>query len=127
MYSWYMPKDSPSSGLGHRHEWENTVVWLSDSTASSTLIGVAASAHGGYDTSTSPSLTGSGPCIGYRSVWPVNHQLIFTSDQGGQQPMIAWESLPAAARTALENTDFGDANVPFKDSNFNSNLDKAVI
>ena len=46
MYSWYMPKDSPSSGLGHRHEWENVVVWLSGQSESATLRGVAISAHG---------------------------------------------------------------------------------
>lgn len=46
----------------------------------------------------------------------------FTSTRGGQQPLIAWESLPAAAKTALTNTDFGDANVPFKDSSFANNL-----
>ena len=47
MYAWYMPKvrnachrgvnqkltfalaqDSPSTGLGHRHDWERIVVWL---------------------------------------------------------------------------------------------------
>lgn len=26
MYSWYWPKDSPSTGLGHRHDWESCVV-----------------------------------------------------------------------------------------------------
>lgn len=60
--------------------------------------------------------------------------------------MIARESLPSAARTALENTNFGEygvieaaeilktnvmivgsANVPFKDANFNSNLGKALL
>jgi hypothetical protein len=49
----------------------------------------------------------------------------FTSTKGGQQPLIAWESLPAAAQTALTNTDFGSANVPFKDSAFMSNLANA--
>jgi hypothetical protein len=48
MYSWYMPKDSPSSGLGHRHDWENTVVWLNGQSESATVTGVAISAHGEY-------------------------------------------------------------------------------
>ena len=52
-------------------------------------------------------------------------RLGFTSTPGGQQPLIAWESLPTAARNALQNTDFGSANVPFKDGNFESNLAKA--
>lgn len=54
-----------------------------------------------------------------------NLRLGFTSTRGGQQPLIAWESLTAAARTALTNTDFGSANVPFKDSSFMDNLANA--
>ncbi|KAF7128511.1 hypothetical protein CNMCM5793_003299 [Aspergillus hiratsukae] len=46
---------------------------------------------------------------------------------GGTQPLIAWESLPTVAQTALEDTDFGDANVPFKNANFDSNLAKATF
>ena len=101
MYSWYMPKDSPSSGLGHRHEWENVVVWLSGQSESASLRGVAISAHGtyipgvgkgrdvlGFDLAneikgeyqkyTAPPLAGTRPKIGYISIWPVNHQLIAT-------------------------------------------------
>lgn len=109
MYSWYWPKDSPSDGLGHRHDWESIVVWISEASTTATLQGVAASAHGDFDTTTTPNLMSgtSRPLIRYYNVWPVNHQLGFTSTVGGQQPLIAWESLPSAARTALENTDFG--------------------
>jgi hypothetical protein len=104
MYSWYMPKDSPSSGLGHRHDWENIVVWLSAQSTSATITGVAISAHGGYQKDSSPGLQGTSPKIGYISYFPVNHQLIATNDLGGQQPLIAWDSMTAAARTAIENT-----------------------
>ena len=104
MYSWYMPKDSPSSGLGHRHDWENIVVWLSAQSTSATVTGVAISAHGEYQKESSPSFQGTSPKIGYISYFPVNHQLIATNDLGGQQPLIAWESMTAAARTAIENT-----------------------
>jgi len=127
MYSWYMPKDSPSSGLGHRHEWENVVVWLSSASTSATVLGVAASQHGDHVKSTSPNMSGTHPTIGYISYWPVNHQMIFTSTVGGSQPLIAWESLPEAARTALTNTNFGDATVPFKDSTFTNQLAKAAL
>ncbi|KAI1850609.1 hypothetical protein JX265_004319 [Neoarthrinium moseri] len=127
MYSWYMPKDSPSSGLGHRHDWEGIVVWI-DNLTSQTIKGLATSAHGDFDVITSNfPLDGSRPKIQYFSNWPVNHQLGTTSTKGGEQPLIAWESLTDAARTALSNTDFGDATVPFKDSTFNSNLAKAAI
>lgn len=109
MYAWYWPKDSPSDGLGHRHDWESIVVWISEASTTATLQGVAASAHGDFDKTTTPNLMSgtSRPLIRYYNVWPVNHQLGFTSTVGGQQPLIAWESLPSAARTALENTNFG--------------------
>lgn len=110
-----MPKDSPSSGLGHRHDWEAIVVWLSGPTASATLLGVAASAHGDFDTTMSPDLSGTSPLIRYYSIYPVNHQLGFTSTVGGQQPLIAYGNLTTAARTALENTDFGKCDPPESD------------
>ncbi|KAG3242306.1 hypothetical protein PI124_g12848 [Phytophthora idaei] len=28
MYSWYFPKDSPSSRMGHRHDWEHAIVFI---------------------------------------------------------------------------------------------------
>ncbi|KAJ8123795.1 hypothetical protein ONZ43_g334 [Nemania bipapillata] len=127
MYSWYMPKDSPSSGLGHRHDWECIVVWLDSATAASPqIVALSTSAHGDFDTITSNfPLDGTRSKIQYYSTWPLDHQLGTTTATGGSQPLIAWENLTDAARTALENTDFGSANVPFKDANFNNNLAKA--
>ncbi|KAF2218213.1 necrosis inducing protein-domain-containing protein [Elsinoe ampelina] len=122
MYAWYFPKDSPSDGLGHRHDWESIVVWLSSSTGTPSILGVSASAHGGYDKNTSPNLSGTSPLIRYYSSWPINHQLGYTSTKGGQQPLVAWESLKKPVWLALNNTDFGSANVPFKDENFAMNL-----
>lgn len=127
MYSWYMPKDSPSTGLGHRHDWENIVVWLSSASTSATIRGVAISAHGDYQKTTSPNLDGTRPKIGYISYFPVNHQLIGTGDKGGEQPVVAWESLTAGARAAIEGTDFGDATPSFRDSNFQNYLKDAFI
>jgi hypothetical protein len=127
MYSWYMPKDSPSSGLGHRHDWENVVVWLSSASTSATVRGVAISAHGDYQKETAPPFDGSRPKIGYISIWPVNHQLIATDKKGGQQPLIAWESLTDAARGAIAGTDFGSATPSFRDDNFDSYLASAFI
>ncbi|KAJ7153413.1 necrosis and ethylene-inducing protein 2 precursor [Mycena crocata] len=125
MYSWYMPKDEPSTGLGHRHDWEGTIVWLSSGTATTAanILAVCPSAHGDWDCSTDGySLTGTSPLIKYESVWPVNHAMGLTTTVGGTQPLIAWESLPAAAQSALTTTDFGDASVPFIDAHFASNL-----
>jgi hypothetical protein len=122
-----MPKDSPGPGLGHRHDWENIVVWLSAQSTTATIRGVAISAHGDYQKVTKPNLDGTRPLIGYRSIFPVNHQLISESSKGGQQPVIAWDSMPAAAKKAIENTDFGDATPSFRDSNFESYLNDAFI
>ncbi|KAL1798960.1 hypothetical protein ACET3X_002997 [Alternaria dauci] len=127
MYSWYMPKDSPSPGLGHRHDWENIVVWLSSASTTATIRGVAISAHGDYQKVTKPNLDGTRPLIGYRSIFPVNHQLISTTEKGGEQPVIAWDSMTAAARQAIENTNFGDATPSFRNNNFESYLNEAFI
>ncbi|RHZ58365.1 hypothetical protein CDV55_106119 [Aspergillus turcosus] len=130
MYSWYFPKDEPSTGLGHRHDWEGVIVWLSSSTSTSAdnIVAVCPSAHGGWDCSTDGyTLSGTKPLIDYYSIWPVDHQCGLTSTVGGTQPLIAWESLPTVAQTALEDTDFGAANVPFKNANFESNLAKATF
>ena len=127
-------------------------MWLSSASTSATIRGVAISAHGDYQKESAPPLdgkpslpppyysrfrkgkkgdadlgTGTRPKIGYISYYPVNHQLIATDDKGGEQPLIAWESMTAAARTAIENTDFGDATPSFRDSNFQSYLADAFI
>jgi hypothetical protein len=131
MYAWYMPKDSPSSGLGHRHDWESVVVWLDRKTAttSAKVVGVAVSGHGKYSKKKARDVkfTNSSPRVAYNSQWPVNHSLFFTSKQGGRQPLIAYEKLTNAARKALERTNFGSANVPFINKNFQNNLKKAAM
>ncbi|KAB5515084.1 necrosis inducing protein-domain-containing protein [Coniochaeta sp. 2T2.1] len=113
MYSWYMPKHSSLSGLGHRHDWENDVVWLSSSSRSARVLGLVVSQHGGYSKTTTPASSGTRLLVGYVSYCPLDHQLIADDSGGGSQPLVAWESLTAAAQTALSVTDFGDANVPF--------------
>ncbi|KAK8049358.1 25 kDa protein elicitor [Apiospora phragmitis] len=118
----------PSTGLGHRHDWEGIVVWIDNPNTSSDpqVLGLSTSGHGDWTTITDDlPLDGTRPKIRYFSVWPVNHQLGTTDAKGGEQPLIAWESLTDAARDALQNTDFGDANVPFKDPNFMDNLQSA--
>ncbi|KAJ5600962.1 hypothetical protein N7450_002029 [Penicillium hetheringtonii] len=130
VYAWYFPKDEPSSGLGHRHDWEGVIVWLSDSTSTSSdnIVAVCPSAHGGWDCSTDGyTLDGTSPLIKYYSTWPVDHQCGLTDTVDGTQPLIAWESLPSVAQDALGTTDFGDANVPLNDGNMDSNLGKATF
>ncbi|KAB5576221.1 necrosis inducing protein-domain-containing protein [Coniochaeta sp. 2T2.1] len=111
-------KDSPSSGLGHRHDWENVVVWLSLSSTSAQALGPAVSQDGGYSKTTTPASSGTRPLVRYVSYWALDHQLIADDSVGGSQPLVAWESLTAAAQMALTVTDFESAKVPFKDSAF---------
>ncbi|KKA29065.1 hypothetical protein TD95_005256, partial [Thielaviopsis punctulata] len=129
MYAWYMPKDEPMPGIGHRHDWECSVVWLDNpSAAEPKIIGLSASAHGGFSTikdDFSSHFDGDHGFIEYISYWPLDHQMAITKTEGVFQPLIAYESLTYAARYTLENWDFGDANVPFKDSNFDNNLSEA--
>ncbi|PYI11888.1 NPP1 domain protein [Aspergillus sclerotiicarbonarius CBS 121057] len=129
LYSWYMPKDEPSTGIGHRHDWEGVIIYLKDSTTVSAdnIIAVCPSAHGGWDCTTdSYSLSGTKPLIKYESVWPLDHSCGLTTEVGGTQPLVAWESMPSAAQDALQTADFDKAIVPFKDSTFDENLGKAT-
>lgn len=128
MYSWYFPKDSPSSGLGHRHDWECIVVWIDNpDTANPKILDIAYSGHGNFTHSSAHNnnMKGTHPLVAYDDQWPINHSLDQTSSVGGMQPLIGWDDLTKAARDALNNTDFGSANVPFKESNFFNNLNKA--
>lgn len=128
MYAWYFPKDSPSSGLGHRHDWEGIVVWVDNPAAQNPqILSIAYSGHGQF-TNVAPNntnLNGTNPLISYNSTWPLNHELGVTGTVGGMQPLIGWDDLTSAARDALNTTDFGSANVPLNDSNFTNNLNKA--
>lgn len=123
MYAWYFPKDQVLDG--HRHDWESAVVWLSSCSTSATIRAVSYSAHANFDKTTSPPLANGRPKVRYYTDGFTNHHLGSTSNQGGEQPLIEWEYMPAAARDALINTSFGDANVPMKDANFLNNLAKA--
>ena len=133
LYSWYMPKDEPSEleslvGVGHRYDWEGVVVWLSSASTSAKLLGVAASYHGDYKTSTSPSLSNNHPLIKYYTAYDIlDHSCGFTTTVGKMQPLVAWDSLPTVAQQALANKNWGDANVPFIDANFDANLAEAEL
>ncbi|CAI6340466.1 unnamed protein product [Periconia digitata] len=129
MYSWYFPKDSPSSGAGHRHDWEEIVVWLESKSTSAKVRGVAFSGHGDYEKHKDPPFKGSRPQVGYNSQWPINHTLMETSEVGGEQPLVAWDSMTEAARYALSNEDFGAASVKFidRDGTFKKKLEESFI
>uniref|UniRef100_H3G7R3 Necrosis inducing-like protein NPP1 type n=1 Tax=Phytophthora ramorum TaxID=164328 RepID=H3G7R3_PHYRM len=130
MYSWYMPKDQTLPGLGYRHDWEACVVWISNITLEEpNIVALSVSYHSTYQTYyplDKDYLEGDSAKIEYSTSWVVlDHSLSATSTPGETQDLIMWDQLTAAARTALEDTDFGGARVPFKDANFKEKLAKA--
>ncbi|KAJ4985134.1 necrosis inducing protein [Stagonosporopsis vannaccii] len=131
MYAWYFPKDQPIPGNvagGHRHDWESVVVWIDNpANANPRILGSAASGHGSYKKTTNPNRQGNNVKIEYFTSFPTNHELQFTNTVGRSYWISDWDRMPAAAKDALTNTNFGSANVPFKPSNFFANLDKAFV
>ncbi|KAG4049203.1 hypothetical protein JG687_00009606 [Phytophthora cactorum] len=129
MYSWYFPKDSPSTGLGHRHDWEHVIVWINNPDVPDPIIlAVTPSAHSGYSKYAPPSadtLDGTSIKVNYESSYPMNHATDVTTETGEFQDLIMWDQVTDAARLALNTVSFGDANVPMNDGNFVSKLDKA--
>lgn len=92
------------------------------------IVAVCPSAHGKLNCATTGfTLTGSSPRIVYENTLVVNHALALSTEEGGKHPLIAWESLPAPAVTALQDTDFGSANVPIKNGNFENNIALATF
>jgi hypothetical protein len=128
IYAWYMPTNPPSAGLGHRHEWEGVIIWFASaiSTSPANILAVCPSAHGKWKCSKTFRRTGSGVWISYSGFWPIDYSMWIGVKQGGQQPLIAWESLPALVRDVLQTTNFGSATAPFKDATFMRNIAAAT-
>lgn len=128
MYAFYFPKDQPSPGLGHRHDWEGVVVWLDDpNLPEPKVLGVAASGHGDWDyrdVKDAP-LDGIRAKIEYKNTWPNTHRMGFTNDIGENFPLLEWDSMPELARNALNTASYEKAVVPLKDATFDENLAKA--
>ncbi|KAF6802993.1 necrosis inducing protein [Colletotrichum sojae] len=131
MYAWYFPKDMPNDGVpagSHRHDWESVVVWLNNpSVANPTILGGSASGHGKYKKTTSPQREGDSLKVEYFTQALLNHELQFTDTAGRTYPVLDWDAMSPAMKSALENTEFGQANVPIKDENFLDNLGKAAL
>lgn len=51
---------------------------------------------------------------------------MYTTPYVGQfQPLVEWSNMSDTVREVLTEADFGSASVPFKDSKFVNNLNKA--
>ncbi|KAJ8578533.1 hypothetical protein ON010_g667 [Phytophthora cinnamomi] len=129
MFCWYFPKDSPSSRMGHRHDWEHVVVWINNpDVAEPKILGISASAHSGYKKYAPPpadNLDGNSVKVNYEHAWPINHALDTTDKAGTFQDLIMWEQMTEDARSALNSVRFGKANTPMNDGNFRPKLEKA--
>ena len=133
MYAYYFPKDNgyliPS--IGHRHDWEHVVVFITNLNESNEeLVGAAYSAHGGVSSTRSPSKTGDQIYIAYGYHGSFTHSFEEGSDGANNKHiLISWDNLPSESKTTLNNQSFGSAVVPFKDTSdrFNSLIEQARV
>ncbi|OWZ08057.1 Necrosis inducing protein NPP1 [Phytophthora megakarya] len=129
MFCWYFPKDEPSSGIGHRHDWEHVIVWIDNPAVDSPkILAVTPSAHSGYHKYAPPNpatIDGNSTKVAYESKWPMDHALDSTTDGGDFQDLIMWDQLSENARRALNSVNFGSANTPMNDGNFQPKLGRA--
>lgn len=130
MYSWYFPKDVPVVGQGHRHDWENIVLWFDGESQNHKYLGIAISAHGKYAKykpgAKSMYWDGDRPLIAYENELVTNHHLGVTSKKGGDQPILAYESIPDVAWKAVDAYNFDEANLPFGTKNFDKLIGESM-
>ena len=132
MYSLYFPKDVTSPGVGHRHDWENVVLWFDKESRDQKYLGIAISAHGGYKKYKAGSKdvtwdkSNDRPFISYENELFTHHHLGVTNKQGGDQPILGYESIPDKAWKAADSNDWGDANFPFGTANFDDLIGKSM-
>jgi len=133
VYAWYFPRDCPSPGRGHPHDWEGAVVWLretgggegADDDGGVEMISFSYSQHGRLFTlAPSESTTHEGrPMLAYsRYGEQVTHSMWLHDSPGELFPLIDWEDLTPAARTALNHGDYGAGTPLMRDGAFEHNV-----
>lgn len=140
MYAWYFPKNQPVHPIswhGRRHDWQSVVVFLSKNSLDAKLLGISFTRANLEDQVYSIVKAGDWPPIeryldGTRPKMKFQSDnmqdpfdLVMTTTKGGEQPLIDWQKLTPAARKGLNERDYRDVQVPFKDSIFDENLAKA--
>ncbi|KAI9982053.1 hypothetical protein PInf_008126 [Phytophthora infestans] len=130
MYSWYFPRELRAA-FGHRHSWENIIVWVERKTGGASkakMSAVSSSINDGqYFTIIPPTedmMDDDSVKIQYRAK-AFSHYVNVTTVSGDFQDLVMWNDMPSAARTALDLYDFGKATVPFKEDTFVDNLKMA--
>jgi len=133
MYSWFMPKDMPPSGIGgHRYEWEGIIVWLQSCNVGAAIVSINYSEHGGWSVNASPptwvgatgyATYGVHPLVVYHAPdYFLDHHPDPTYTMGGTQPLVGWGNLPAPALDVIDNFNFSAATPPLNDTTFQNNL-----
>ncbi|KAH6876806.1 necrosis inducing protein-domain-containing protein [Thelonectria olida] len=105
MYEYYFEKDQALGGTflgGHRHDWENIVVF----TKGDTILRVAPSCHGKYDNARKEfPHTNLNPMIVYHKDWLGTHCFRFANDDDVsnpgndfgefyRSPLVGWDNWP---------------------------------
>lgn len=135
MYSYYFEKDQalPGGIGGHKHDWEDVVVWVQGDQAKYLSV----SQHGGYQTGSTIQFEGTHPKAVYHKDGVTTHCFRFPKDGGGDEPpenaehtwqvkgLVGWDNYPAGIRDKLTAADFGDATLKIADSRFADALGKA--
>lgn len=139
IYASYFEKDQATVfGGGHRHDWESVVVWVQQGASRPSYV--STSAHGGYTTYAASSVAWwdtaqTHPKIVYHKDGVSTHAFRLAGaseapeNDTGQwhfEDLVGWDQFPSTAiRDAVVNKDWGSANFPLKDGNFENNLNKA--
>ncbi|EGZ08266.1 necrosis inducing-like protein NPP1 type [Phytophthora sojae] len=138
MYAWYFPKGRACKDdfkTGHRHFWEDVVVWVDNPNPdNSTLLGVPMYA-GHRHIKVVPvdeKYLKDGKTVKFGSYKSLGAQVVgLTEDYGEIQDLITWEQLTVEARTALSEANFHvdggvrEVVVPIKDGQFEKTLESA--
>lgn len=135
MYAYYFPKDQvfAGGGPGHRHDWEEVVVWVNWDWTSP--MGASMSGHGDYTTG-SIDWNGSHYSVLYangNTIEGISHEFRTGVPNEGSynHPIANWYQLSPAVRYTLNNAEWRDqqgknsATPKIVDSTFDSKMQEA--
>ncbi|MEU8847951.1 NPP1 family protein [Streptomyces sp. NPDC048564] len=129
MYASYFEKDQITLGpaaLGHIHDWEHVIVWISNNQAEY----VSVSQHNTYQLAARSAIRfdGTHPKIVYHKDGVSSHCFRFadTNDEPAENATgnwffprsVGWEGYPAGYRDKLMSADFGSATIKIDDGDF---------
>ncbi|POM58637.1 LOW QUALITY PROTEIN: Hypothetical protein PHPALM_36688 [Phytophthora palmivora] len=149
-YAWYFPKGFNWIGFPSRHhDWKSVIVWIDNPAVENPkILGVSMSkSDSDYRKETN---VWANYFAGYRLAGRRYHRTVIYGSStslrfeynvdlgtylsfsrffdGNYQDLIMWEQLPAAGREAFNNNDnFGRADVPFNDENYEKHLENAWL